>query len=246
MKKRAVFVCNSCGATSIKWYGRCPSCGEWNTLVEEVLHEEKVGGNKVQHKAAKPYPLNKVEEISDFRYVLGSDELDGVLGGGLVPGSSVLLGGEPGIGKSTLLLQLACQMAQKHGSVLYISGEESAQQIQMRAKRLDAVSPNVYLLAENNLQSALEEAAKMDIKLLIVDSVQAVFLVDLDSAPGSVSQVRACSAACLEYARRFDVSVILVGHVTKEGTLAGPRVLEHMVDTVLYFEGERYTSFASC
>lgn len=244
-KKRTAFFCNSCGAESARWYGRCPVCGEWNTLVEETIVEEKSSAGKqtVKKTSARPAPLNGEGGGPPMRVQLGIPELDAVLGGGLVHGSSVLLGGEPGIGKSTLLLQAASAMAKASGSVLYITGEESLEQIRMRAQRLGVLSDKVFILAENNLDNALEQAAQMDIRLLIVDSVQAVYLPDISSAPGSVSQVRAVAAACLQAARNHDLSLILVGHVTKEGTLAGPRVLEHMVDTVLYFEGERYTAF---
>ena len=240
--KKTVFVCNECGASNAKWYGRCPACGAWNSMVEEKVSTPK-GGRERARQTEPARPLTEVPKQEVERYLLGMDELDGVLGGGLVPGASLLLGGEPGIGKSTLLLQAAQMMGEQHGKVLYITGEESAHQVRLRAERLRALCPQVLLLAETNLETALEEAEKHDIKLLIVDSVQAVFSPALDSAPGSVSQVRACAAQCLEFARESDAAVILVGHVTKEGTLAGPRVLEHMVDTVLYFEGERNGSF---
>jgi len=243
LKKKTVFVCNECGAESVKWYGRCPSCNGWNTLIEESVIEEKGKSGKREHIAGKPLPIKEISGGDTERYVLGMPELDGVLGGGLVPGSSILLGGEPGIGKSTLLLQVAKMMGDHHGLALYITGEESAYQVKMRAQRLDALCDQMMLLAETDLERALEAAKALPVAVLIIDSVQAVYLPELDSAPGSVSQVRACAAACLEFARQKNAVVILVGHVTKEGALAGPRVLEHMVDTVLYFEGERHTSF---
>ena len=243
MKEKTIFVCNSCGNTSAKWYGRCPACGNWNTLVEEIIYQDKSSIVGDMKKDSKPQFLDKIVAKDCERYQLGLVELDGVLGGGIVPGSSILLGGEPGIGKSTLLLQTASLFGKKHGKVFYITGEESVGQVQMRAKRLECLSENVILLAENNLRIALNEVKKHDIKLLVIDSVQAVYSPELSSIPGSISQVRAVAAACLEFTREMDVTVILVGHVTKEGTLAGPRVLEHMVDTVLYFEGERFTSF---
>ncbi len=242
MKIKKIFICGECGAESVKWQGRCPVCQAWNTMTEEIIQEDKKSRLKEKKISSRPQPLEEVSPKSQERYILGLNELDNVLGGGLVPGSSLLLGGEPGIGKSTLLLQMARLMAEAYGPVLYISGEESPQQIKMRGERLDCLCRDVYILAENNLSLALEEAAKMELALVIIDSVQAVYLPELDSTPGSVSQVRACAAACLEYAREKGSAVILVGHVTKEGMLAGPRVLEHMVDTVLYFEGERYTS----
>ena len=242
MVKKTVFFCNECGASSAKWSGRCSACGAWNSMVEEKVSAPK-GGKERARRAEPARPLTEIPKQETERYLLGMEELDGVLGGGLVPGASLLLGGEPGIGRSTLLLQAAQMMGQNHGKVLYITGEESAHQVRLRAERLGALCPQVLLLAETNLETAFEEAKKHEIKLLIVDSVQAVFSPALDSAPGSVSQVRACAAECLEFAREHDAAVILVGHVTKEGTLAGPRVLEHMVDTVLYFEGERNGSF---
>ncbi len=241
-KAKTVFFCSECGGESIKWYGRCPHCGAWNTLVEETVKDNKAAApGKTASVAAKPRPLTEIKADAAHRWRLGISELDQVLGGGLTPGSSILLGGEPGIGKSTLLLQAAAAMA-AHGQTLYISGEESAEQIRLRAERLHALSPAVYLLAQTDLDEALLQAEALDVSLLIVDSVQAVYSPRLESAPGSVSQVRAIAADCISFARRKGCAVMLIGHVTKEGMLAGPRVLEHMVDTVLYFEGERYHS----
>lgn len=242
MKTKKVFVCSDCGSTSAKWQGRCPACSSWNTMVEEIIHKEHKSVNQEAKLAAKPQPITAIAHSGQERFVFDISELDTVLGGGLVPGSSLLLGGEPGIGKSTLLLQMAGYLGEKYGTVLYITGEESPQQIKMRGERLSSLSRNIFVLAENNLTLALEQAAQMELCMVIIDSVQAVYIPELDSSAGSVSQVRACTAAALEYARNSSNAVILVGHVTKEGVLAGPRVLEHMVDTVLYFEGERYTS----
>jgi DNA repair protein RadA/Sms len=245
VKTKTIFVCNECGGESAKWQGKCPHCQAWNTLVEEKVISVKSGGIGSQNAARTVMKPERIEDIDSAgleRFVLGMAELDGVLGGGIVPGSSILLGGEPGIGKSTILLQLS-KMMEKYGDTLYITAEESMQQVKMRAERLAALSPRMYLMAENNIELALAEASKLDISLLVLDSVQAVFSPDIDSAPGSVSQVRAAATACLAFAREKGCAVILIGHVTKEGTLAGPRVLEHMVDTVLYFEGERNTSF---
>ncbi|MEG1538195.1 MAG: DNA repair protein RadA, partial [Clostridiales bacterium] len=242
VKQRTVFCCSECGGESVKWYGRCPHCGAWNTLTEEkVIDSKAVNPGQMRMAESKPLPLPQIRVDAVARWVLGMGELDEVLGGGLTPGSSILLGGEPGIGKSTLLLQAAAAMS-AHGRTLYISGEESAEQIRLRAERLSALSPQVYLLAQTDINAALAQARALDISLLIVDSVQAVYSPDLVSAPGSVSQVRAVAAACLALAREKGCAVMLIGHVTKEGMLAGPRVLEHMVDTVLYFEGERHTS----
>ncbi len=243
MKEKTVFFCNSCGGESVKWHGQCPHCGEWNTLVEEkVVTERKNGRSTILRPTVLPQPIAEVSSGNSQRYQLGMSELDNVLGGGLVAGSSLLMGGEPGIGKSTLLSQIANAMS-KYGKTLYISGEESLQQIKLRAERLGAISPQILLLSETNINYALESARQQDIALTIIDSIQAVYTPEISSAPGSVSQVRQAAAACLEMAREKECAVILVGHVTKEGMLAGPRVLEHMVDTVLYFEGERHSSF---
>lgn len=241
-KNKSIYVCQACGGESVKWYGRCPSCGEWNTLVEEVIETQKSKSRAVT-LAEPPRPVTQVSVDITKRLSTGLSELDGVLGGGLVPGSLVLLGGEPGIGKSTLLLQAAKEVADRSGPVLYASGEESAGQVGLRARRLAAVSEKLLLLANNNVEDILAAARNEKPAMLVVDSIQSVYLPELSAAPGSVSQVRQCGNALLEYAKESGVSVLLVGHVTKEGTLAGPRVLEHMVDTVLYFEGERYNAF---
>ncbi len=244
MKQRSRFVCQECGATSPKWQGRCTACGAWNSMVEEQPQPELSSrrGVMVGAENSAPLPMNQVDLSRVRRFPVGIDELDTVLGGGLVPGSFVLLGGEPGIGKSTILLQLALAVSGSLGNVLYVSGEESSAQVRMRAERLGAVSERLLLLTENNLELILYHAKKSNCKLLIVDSIQTVFLPELSAAPGSVSQVRQCGSELLRLAKDSGITVILVGHVTKEGTLAGPRVLEHMVDTVLYFEGERISS----
>jgi len=243
-KSKTMFFCQECGGESVRWMGKCPHCGAWNSLVEEKIHEESPAAKpgRVSLPAAKAQPITRVAAEKNRRWLLGLPELDQVLGGGLVPGSSVLLGGEPGIGKSTLLLQ-AAQAMSAHGKVLYISGEESAEQIRLRAERLQALSEQVYLLAQTDIDAALSEVESIRPSLLIIDSVQAVFSGQIQSAPGSVSQVRAVAAAAIAQARELGCAVMLIGHVTKEGMLAGPRVLEHMVDTVLYFEGERYNAF---
>lgn len=245
MKLKTIYICANCGAKSVRWQGRCPACGEWNTMVEEIVADEKKGAAAASASPkvfAKPVALTEAAESKAQRFSLDIEELNRVLGGGIVPGGSLLLGGEPGIGKSTILLQMAQGMAERYGSVFYITGEESASQVRMRAQRIGALSANVVLLAENNIEAALLAAAEQPRSLVIVDSVQALYSSALESAPGSVSQVRGVAAACLEFARERETAVVLVGHVNKEGMLAGPRVLEHMVDTVLYFEGERYTS----
>ena len=239
-KAKTIFFCTSCGGESVRWMGKCPHCGEWNTLVEEKVQQEAAPTpGRVTSVRAKACPIRQVDMADHQRMLTGIDELDTVLGGGLIPGCSVLLGGEPGIGKSTLLLQTS-QCVSRYGKVLYVSGEESAAQIRSRAERLNALDDNIYLLTQTDIDAALEEAAALSPRLLVVDSVQALFSAQLDSAPGSVSQVRAVAAAALGFAREHGCTVLLIGHVTKEGALAGPRVLEHMVDTVLSFEGDRY------
>ena len=243
-KSKTVFFCQECGGESVRWMGKCPHCGAWNSLVEEKIQEETPAAKpgRVTLASSKAQPITKIAAEQNHRWKLGLPELDQVLGGGLVPGSSVLLGGEPGIGKSTLLLQ-AAQAMSSQGKVLYISGEESAEQIRLRAERLHALSDQVYLLAQTDIDAALSEVESIRPSLLIIDSVQAVFSSQIQSAPGSVSQVRAVAATAIALARAYGCAVMLIGHVTKEGMLAGPRVLEHMVDTVLYFEGERYNAF---
>lgn len=245
---KTVFFCSECGGESIRWVGKCPHCGSWNTMVEQKAEDQALRGSKgkICLNPERPQPINKVEVDRQKRYLLGIEELDTVLGGGLMPMSSVLLGGEPGIGKSTLLLQVAAKMAD-YGQVLYISGEEAAEQIKLRYERLrgdqdSAREDRIYLMAQTDIEAALAEAACLKPALLILDSVQALFSPDLESAAGSVSQVRAVAAAAIGFSRTHHTAVMLIGHVTKEGMLAGPRVLEHMVDTVLYFEGERYNA----
>ena len=242
-KTKTVFFCTDCGGESVKWQGRCPHCGVWNTMVEEKIKPAKSGsGSRRVGEPAQAMPITDLAASTLNRIELGMSELDNVLGGGLMPGSSLLLGGEPGIGKSTLLLQMAYALREQ-GTTLYISGEESPQQIHLRAERLAALDNRMLLLAENNLQGALAQVEKIQPKLLIIDSIQAIYDPNITSAAGSVSQVRAVAAAVLELTQRLGCTVILVGHVTKEGLLAGPRVLEHMVDTVLYFEGDRHQAF---
>lgn len=241
-KQKYIYVCQECGATSVKWYGRCPACGEWNSLVQEA-QSGVTGLAQPESAGAEPQPVGSAGLGQVARILSGISELDSVLGGGLVPGSLVLLGGEPGIGKSTLLLQAAKALADQAGTVLYVSGEESAPQVGLRAERLQTISPDLLILPETSLEHILAKARERKLAMLVVDSIQSVYLPELTAAPGSVSQVRQCCLQLLEYAKESGVIVFLVGHVTKEGMLAGPRVLEHMVDTVLYFEGERYNTF---
>ncbi|MCS6907244.1 MAG: DNA repair protein RadA [Anaerolineales bacterium] len=256
-KLRSQFVCQQCGRTSPRELGRCPQCGAWNSLVEEVVAPPEAGGKPLRGlstAASEPRPLLELEALEEERLPLPMGEFARVLGGGIVPGSVVLIGGDPGVGKSTLLLQVALEMAQQ-GVVLYVSGEESQRQIRLRARRLLSDSqpqtaptvrsapPTLYLVTETQLPRILEHVAALRPRLLIVDSIQTTYLPELESTAGSVSQVRECASRLCELAKTTGISVFLIGHVTKEGTIAGPRVLEHMVDTVLYLEGERFQSY---
>lgn len=240
-KVNTVFFCNECGYESAKWLGKCPACNAWNTFVEEKI--TKQGSNKgVVTKFPDPVSLKSIEQISISRISSGFDELDRVLGGGFVNGSLTLLGGEPGIGKSTLILQI-CDKFNTDGKVLYVSGEESAEQIKIRADRLGINKDNIMFLGEtdiNNIENAIE---KMEPKLVIIDSIQTMYSDEITSAPGSVSQVREITARVMKMCKMKGITTVIIGHVTKDGTIAGPRVLEHMVDAVLYIEGERYFSY---
>ncbi len=243
-KTRSVYICSSCGRHSARMMGRCPGCGEWGTL-EETLVEEEVSGRS---RPASPYrtqPQRLAEVSTDGldRLPLPIDEFSRVLGGGIVPGSLVLVSGDPGIGKSTLLLQMAALMAQTAGPVLYVSGEESSHQIKMRATRLGLAADDLFLLTETNLETILGHLQNIAPRILIVDSIQTTYLSELESAPGNISQIRACAGRLQEVAKSSGVAVFLVGHVTKEGIIAGPRVLEHIVDTVLYLEGDRFHTY---
>jgi DNA repair protein RadA/Sms len=241
MKLRPVFVCQSCGAQSQKWLGRCPDCGAWNSFVEEQSPAAVAaprGGGALGGRGAELYA--DVDTVTAERLSTGISEFDRVLGGGIVPGSLVLIGGEPGIGKSTLLLQAAAHFAEHIGPVLYCSGEESAHQIKSRGERLGLGLAPLYLLAETCVERLLEEVERLKPALVIVDSIQTVFSLKISSAPGTVSQVRQAATDLLFAAKGRNVPTILVGHVTKDGSLAGPKVLEHVVDTVLYFEGEQH------
>ncbi len=238
-KVKQVFVCQQCGYESAKWLGKCTACNEWNTLVEETVSQKSK--TKVELKA--PVKLTEIEVIEENRTKTGMTELDRVLGGGIVKGSLVLVGGDPGIGKSTLLLQICEQIGNQNKKVLYISGEESVVQIKIRGERLKVTTPNLELLSETNMTNILSQATTTKPDIIILDSIQTVYCEEVTSAPGSVSQVREATHALMNLAKGNDITILIVGHVTKEGSLAGPRVLEHMVDTVLYFEGERHASF---
>lgn len=246
-KKKTKFVCQNCGYESPKWMGKCPGCSEWNTLVEEI--EAKVSSHRVvfatlkQSEETKPRPITNVETKNEARITTKFQELNRVLGGGIVDGSLVLIGGDPGIGKSTLLLQVSSQLAEKSYQVLYISGEESQKQIKLRADRLQVSSDQLYVYSETDLQRIVEHVEKMNPSFVVIDSIQTIFLPEVTSAPGSVSQVRECTAELMKLAKFNGIPIFIVGHVTKEGNIAGPRMLEHMVDAVLYFEGERHHTY---
>jgi DNA repair protein RadA/Sms len=237
-KTKSAFFCQNCGYEAPKWLGKCPSCQEWNTFVEEVIDKtpKNILPFSTDIKSAKPLLIQEVIQEKEERIVIQDSELNTVLGGGIVPGSIVLLGGDPGIGKSTLLLQLAITENLK---VLYVSGEESDKQIRMRADRLGLKNDECYLLTETNLHSILTYATEIHPDLVIIDSIQTLFTGNIESSPGSISQVRECTAQLLRYAKQTGTPVFLIGHITKDGSIAGPKVLEHMVDTVLQFEGDR-------
>ena len=249
-KLHTQYVCQECGRTSIRPLGRCPSCGGWDTMVEEVIMSPKEKQTKTLFSLtkSKPIKLNEITGESEERWPLDMNEFARVLGGGIVPGSIVLLGGDPGIGKSTLMLQVATEIA-SNSPVLYASGEESARQIKMRAQRLsvpkkkDISGQNLYLVTETNLDAILSHIEQVKPVLLIIDSIQTIYLDSLSSSSGSVSQVRECASRLRELAKSTGIAVFLIGHVTKEGMIAGPRVLEHIVDTVLHLEGDRFQSY---
>ena len=237
-KTKTSFFCQSCGAQSPKWLGKCTSCNEWNTIVEEVVNRDS-NTSKIRIKPnAQPKSISDIEIEERRRFPLIDDELNRVLGGGIVPGSLVLFGGEPGIGKSTLLLQMALQ--QLNFTVLYVSGEESEEQIQMRAQRLGFDNPRCMVLMETSVDQILHHLNEMKPNIVVIDSIQTLQSDSVESAPGSVSQVRECTLQLMKYAKETHTPIFLIGHITKEGSLAGPKVLEHMVDTVLQFEGDRH------
>jgi DNA repair protein RadA/Sms len=242
-KTKTVFYCQKCGANSPKWIGKCPSCNEWNTYVEEVIQAESKENQwrnttRKESKAAKPRLISEIALEQSPRLVLPDGELNRVLGGGIVPGSLILIGGEPGIGKSTLLLQLAVQLKGK--KILYISGEESERQIRMRAERIGKMQSECYILTETTTQNIFQQIEVLQPEMVIVDSIQTLYSNIYESAPGTVSQIRGCTGELLRFAKETATPVLLIGHITKEGSIAGPKVLEHMVDTVLQFEGDRH------
>lgn len=239
-KAKTIYVCQNCAATSAKWIGKCNSCGEWNTYVEEVMSGKSsspVITSSSNRTAGKALRLDQIQTENTQRYACGVGELDRVLGGGIVPGAIILLGGEPGIGKSTLVLQLALTIPKK--KILYVSGEESVSQIKLRAQRLNNQNNDCYFVSETSLECTLEHIDRNQPDVLIIDSIQTISTENIDSSAGSVAQIRECSSAILKKAKAMQMPVFLIGHITKEGSLAGPKVLEHIVDTVLQFEGDR-------
>ena len=249
-KKSTVFFCQNCGYESAKWMGQCPSCREWNSFVEETVVTGKTGGStkKTENLAARihearPVKLSGIETAEEIRTSTGLGELDRVLGGGIVAGSLVLVGGDPGIGKSTLLLQVCRNLTEYGKKVLYISGEESLSQIKLRAERIGDFGNNMLLLCETNLSVIRGVLENSRPQIVVIDSIQTMYQEEVSSAPGSVSQVREATSVFMQIAKGLGISIFIVGHVTKEGVVAGPRVLEHMVDTVLYFEGDRHAAY---
>ena len=239
-KVRLVFVCQQCGRESPKWLGRCPGCQEWNSLIEKRVAAPVASAVTM---AGPPQELSQIILQPEYRIKLPIGELNRVLGGGLVPGSLVLIGGDPGIGKSTLLLQLSASLASARGEVVYVSGEETAHQTKLRAQRLGLKGDRLYLLAETNLDAILGQLAELKPCLLVVDSIQSVLLPELETTPGSITQVRECTLRLMHWAKLSQVPVLITGHVTKDGAIAGPRVLEHIVDCVLYLEGEPFSAY---
>jgi DNA repair protein RadA/Sms len=244
MKTKTIFSCQQCGYQSPKWLGKCPDCGQWNSLVEERIQPTPAKGRgPAGLTRSQPAKFNEIILTQDDRFSTHLNELDRVLGGGVVAGSVVLIGGDPGIGKSTLVLQALQQISRHGGKVLYVTGEESLQQVKLRGERLGTDSDNLFILAETALEAILETAQSLQPRVVVIDSVQTMFSSQLPSAPGSIGQVREVAGQLMMFAKRTNTATFLIGHVTKEGAIAGPRVLEHIVDTVLYFEGDRGRSY---
>lgn len=242
-KVKNVFFCKECGFESTKWLGQCPGCKEWNTFVEEPLQKKSVTGKTLRGERVEPSLLKDVITTDASRMYIGIGEFDRVLGGGIVQGSLVLVGGDPGIGKSTLLLQMCKNLVETNKKVLYISGEESLRQIRMRADRLGEFKGDLHLLSETNLDTVEQTVRSMEPEVVVIDSIQTMYKEEIGSAPGSVGQVRETTNTLMGIAKGMGISIFIIGHVTKEGMVAGPRVLEHMVDTVLYFEGDNHASY---
>ncbi|MBO7270530.1 MAG: DNA repair protein RadA, partial [Bacteroidales bacterium] len=238
-KNKSIYVCSNCGADFAKWMGKCPSCGQCSTIHEEIVRNKAPGpAGRLIESSGKPQRLSEVSLGTESRIATSCAELDRVLGGGLVAGSVTLIGGEPGIGKSTLVLQTVLKMSSK--TILYVSGEESLQQLKLRAERINIDNPNAYFVSETSLESILQHVDNIKPDLLVVDSIQTMSCESAESSPGSVTQVRECAAALLRLAKTKSLPVILIGHINKEGSIAGPKVLEHIVDTVLVFEGDSH------
>ena len=243
-KAKTIFFCQNCGFESSKWMGQCPTCKEWNSFAEEPqASTKKTAAGNVRKDTPQPKTLSEIEMNQAARMSTGMGELDRVLGGGIVQGSLVLVGGDPGIGKSTLLLQVCRNLSDAGKKVLYISGEESLQQIRLRAERMGSFTEHLLILCETDLQAVRETITRLQPQVVVIDSIQTMYNESVSSAPGSVSQVRESTGVLMQIAKTQNITVFIVGHVTKEGVVAGPRVLEHMVDTVLYFEGDRYASY---
>ncbi len=242
-KTKTIFVCQQCGRESFKWLGRCPNCQEWNSFVETLQAPVRPAAPRTGLSATTPQELSKVKDETGRRIAMPIAEFNRVLGGGLVPGALVLIGGDPGIGKSTLLLQVSGAIAASGGSVVYVSGEESVHQVKLRAQRLGITGDRLFLLAETSLPAILDQLEYMSPDMVIVDSIQTVYIDDISSAAGSIGQIRECAAALMRWAKPANVPVLISGHVTKDGAIAGPRVLEHVVDAVLYLEGEQFSTF---
>ena len=244
-KLKSLYVCSQCGHESAKWYGKCPSCGEWNTFTEEVRETRKINAPSVQERrrpSSEPVPISQISTEDEQRYYTGSAELDRVLGGGIVKGSLVLFGGDPRIGKSTILLQV-CSHLGKILKILYISGEESKRQIKLRAARLGVDSDNLYIMTETDIEIIADQIRNESPDLVMIDSIQTMNYKELNSSPGSVTQVRECTNILMRTSKSLDIPCIVVGHVNKDGAIAGPKVLEHIVDAVLYFEGDKQMSY---
>ncbi|TVZ81004.1 DNA repair protein RadA/Sms [Aeribacillus composti] len=246
-KIKSKFICQSCGYESPKWMGKCPGCGEWNSMVEEVIKPKGKHRIAFSHSesstVSKPSPIHQIQAAQEPRMLTGLHEFNRVLGGGIVKGSLVLIGGDPGIGKSTLLLQVSSQLAERGNDVLYISGEESLKQTKLRSDRLGVKGERLFVLSETDLEIIIQSIMETEPAFVIIDSIQTIYNSEIASAPGSVSQVRECTAELMRLAKTKGIPIFIVGHVTKDGTIAGPRILEHMVDTVLYFEGDRHHTY---
>lgn len=244
-KIKSVYICSNCGYESAKWCGKCPSCGEWNSMNEEIKESAKTSIISRANSVSRSFPqeITEIDTDDEKRYATGSNEFDRVLGGGLVKGSLVLIGGDPGIGKSTILMQVCNHMGQQGRKILYVSGEESKRQIKLRATRLGVSGDNIFLYTQTDCQNICEIIKEESPELVVIDSIQTMNLSELNSSPGSVTQVRECTNMLMRYAKSLEVPILVVGHVNKDGAIAGPKVLEHIVDTVLYFEGDKQMTY---